>query len=415
MSIANLSNPISQLNNDIYCNDLICTNLDASFSTLPVIETINLVAETIQIQPLPPINNTLNDLVALDPFGTLVIRQATSIPGTGDITGASSLGTGQPIYQSQSGFTLQFNSLTGTSGDIVISPPLAGNVNIDVGTNIANLTGTQTFTGTKSFTSVPNCLNGIQLGNLNTVDALSYAIPLGIALSDGISVVKMNNVVDTVSSQTLTNKTLTDPVINRIFNGQAIIVPTGISSIFALQSAGAQTSGNLCNYLNSSPTPAIIQDSGIAASSLVTLSGTQTLNNKTISNLTSTGTSMSLLSGKEVSYYWSATSTNSATAIIVLTIPISTNTAFLVESNGYGLCTASSGADVNKVKGFLQSSSCKNISGTVSTFTVQSVSGGDTAFFPTITHVGSGTNVLVQVTGIITDTINFSGTTTIYY
>src|SRR4051812_4740492 len=69
-----------------------------------------------------------------------------------------------------------------------------------------------------------------------------------------------NNIVDLSTAQTLTGKTLTTPIINAISNGgQSITVPSGISSIFALQSAGAQTAGNICTYFNTSPTPAVIQ------------------------------------------------------------------------------------------------------------------------------------------------------------
>lgn len=99
--------------------------------------------------------------------------------------------------------------------------------------------------------------------------------------ADG-SVKKNQSVVRLTAAQTLTNKTLTNPVIANINNGQNIAVPAGISSIFALQSAAPQTTDNVATYFNSSPNPAVLQDSGIAASSLVTLTGAQTLTNKTL-------------------------------------------------------------------------------------------------------------------------------------
>lgn len=119
-------------------------------------------------------------------------------------------------------------------------------------------------------------------GSLNVSIAPATTTTINALTRETDGTIKVNpSLVDLTSTQTLTGKTLTDPIINRIFNGgQPIIVPSGISSQFALQSVAPQTTDNLASYANSSPTFGVLKDSGIASSSLVTLTGAQHLSNK---------------------------------------------------------------------------------------------------------------------------------------
>lgn len=119
-------------------------------------------------------------------------------------------------------------------------------------------------------------------GSLNISGVPTITTTINALTRESNGSIRVNpSLVDLLSTQTLYGKTLTTPIIAQIQNGgQNVTVPSGISSIFALQSAGAQTANNLATYFNSSPTPAVLQDSGIALSSVVTLTGTQTLSNK---------------------------------------------------------------------------------------------------------------------------------------
>jgi hypothetical protein len=507
MSISNLSNAANQQDITISCDTLTCTNLIASFSTLPVIETTNLVVETLQIQPNPPTDNTQNNLLAIDSIGAVIIRQASSISGSGDITGASSLGSGSPIYQSQTGFILNFNSLTGTSGDISVSSPISGNINLDVGSNIVTLSGTQTLvnktltipiissisntgtltlpttTGTLALTSqIPVVTNTSVTG-----DIASFSNNTGAIVDSGI---QYSNVVTLTGTQTLTNKTLTSPIISSISNGGTITIPTGtftlattsnlsnyvdltsnqtisgqktfsnsilISSgtssitygstgiIFtqgsnnltlqegaftgnysvylpfstgtlALTSqlptiTGTSVNGDIAYFTN---TTGAIGDSGILYTSLVTLTGTQTLSNKTLSLLESQGTGETRLNGKVAVNYYNQVS-SSATAIAVSTIAVPTGTCFMVDVQSNCYCTASTGSDLNKVKFVQDSFGAKNVSGTITTYTISTSSTGDATFAPSCTLTSSGTNVIFNIVGISGDTITFGGTITITY
>lgn len=142
---------------------------------------------------------------------------------------------------------------------------------------------------------------------------------------------------------------------------------------------------------------------------------TETLTNKTISNLVSTGTSDSMLSGKFTKSYITGISTVGNTTSTFITIAVPTNSAIIVKAWVMAFCTASSGADLNKLRAFDATFAAKNISGTVTTYSILNNNASDAAYAPTLAVSASGTNLLIQVTGVNNDTISWSGNVIINY
>ena len=137
---------------------------------------------------------------------------------------------------------------------------------------------------------------GLRWGQINHLNLNNIGTNTHAQIDTAIS-----NMVSLNGTETLANKTLTTPIIGAILNGgQTINIPSGISSIMALQSAGAVTTGNICNYFNTK----VIQDSGVALTSMVTLTGTQTLTNKTIADTANTitigGTNITSLINQDI-------------------------------------------------------------------------------------------------------------------
>ena len=91
-----------------------------------------------------------------------------------------------------------------------------------------------------------------------------------------------SNIVTLTGTQTLTNKTLTSPVISSISNSGTITIPTGTNTLATL--TGTQT---LTNKTLTSPVISSISNSGTitiptGTNTLATLTGTETLTNKTL-------------------------------------------------------------------------------------------------------------------------------------
>lgn len=236
----------------------------------------------------------------------------------------------------------------------------------------------------------------------------------------------------TATAQILTNKTI-DSAANTITITSSPLVATNINSLinqnvsnnaapsFANITVGnaAVDSMNIYNALTVVPMSTILGEyttalvsTGLTANDLVTLTGTQTLTNKTLTPLQADGTSHSLLSGFLSSTYWNPTTTSTSPSIATI-IPIATNSAIILNTTAHALCSA--GPDVNKLYTINLITGAKNIAGTVSTYAISSLVGSDLGFAPSIQHLVSSTNINVTVTGLTGDTIAFSGVTTTYY
>jgi hypothetical protein len=212
------------------------------------------------------------------------------------------------------------------------------------------------------------------------------------------------------NDQTITgNKTFTtNPIMSGINNGAFTINVPSTNGTFAV-APSSSVSGDLLSFSNSTGG---IQDSGVNLTNLLTNSSTATLTNKTINNLTCTGTSQSLLSGKEQAFYFSGITTVGATSANIATIPISSNSNVIIKVKCFAFCTASSGADLNKIRTIENYYTTKNLVGNLTNFVINSIVGGDLLFLPSLNQSSTGANSILSVTGVLGDTISYSG---IYY
>jgi hypothetical protein len=227
------------------------------------VSNLNVSCLNFNIANKPIVNNTNSNFLVRDPTTGNIQLNTNVTPG--DITGASSLGSGAVIYQGQSASILDFNSITGDGSFATVTPApfiTGGNIIIEPGPNA----------------------------------------------------------VLTTAVQTLTNKTLTSPIISTISNTGTITVPstTGTLALTSQIPSVTNTSvvNDVCTFSNTS---GAIQDSGILSTNLVTLDGTQTLTNKTltspiISSITNTGTlTLSTVTGTVPTSGTSTTSGNIVT------------------------------------------------------------------------------------------------------
>jgi hypothetical protein len=158
--------------------------------SVAILEQFNekaLLFGSLNLTEPPTINNSNTNFIVRNAITGQIELNTTS--SSGGVSGATNLGTGQPVYESQTGSILNFNTLSNTSGNIVISPPSAGNLNIDINPNA-------------SFNSITTGTANIDFLNIfspPTVNDTSNVLALA-----GSSVVTRDNVVDTTSVQSIT-------------------------------------------------------------------------------------------------------------------------------------------------------------------------------------------------------------------
>lgn len=150
-----------------------------------------------------------------------------------------------------------------------------------------------------------------------------------------------------------------------------------------------------------------------AITNMASTDTSQTLLNKTINSLTATGTTHSLLSGKQVTSYFTVTTTTN-TPTNIFTLPMAANETLTCEVDATAYCTA--GPDVDKVQGFSSVYLIKRTSlGAMAAFTVSSSLAGDGGYAPTISIALNPGSFSLQFTGVTSNTINFGGNYCINY
>lgn len=459
MSIANLSNPNAK--QDIYCDTVTCSTLDASFTQVAAASVQNLVSENLQLLPLPPINNTFNSLLSVDNVGSVVIRESSTLGG----------GVTLPSQPDE------LARFTNTTGNIASSGLLTGNV--------ADLVSPQKFTASKVFrdpvtfgdtTFSPTTTQGtINLALTTTATSTIRAgggssAPIQMVTTTGkvITVPEISNATDTVAlldeTQTMKNKTFSTPVTIDITNAQGspmtfyqgpytgttwfdlVFLDNGdrVNNVFAIgtnpRTDGPGPSITIWGY---AARPMRFATSGVERfridaggitldtgatnmlclngtsmryrDDIVTLSGGQVLSNKTISNLTSTGTVDSTLSAKVVRNYITGISTVGAVTSTFATVTVPLNTIMTIKVWINSICTVSAGGDLNKIRVFDATFACKNIAGVLTPYTVTSNNATDGAFNVVLSITSPGAAAQVQVTGIAGDTIVYSGVVKLIY
>ena len=215
------------------------------------------------VQPAAGISITNGDGVAGNPTFALA----------NDLAALEALGNGIPARTAAD--TWAARTLTGTANRIVITngDGVAGNPTFDIGTDVVTLTGTQTLTNKTLtaprfasagfiadnngneliiFTTTASAVNEVTFANAATGTNPTFTASGGDAnvglnfVPKGTGAIQVSGVpiITTTQTQTLTNKTLTSPIINQIndANGNELFIfTTTASAVNELTYANAAT------------------------------------------------------------------------------------------------------------------------------------------------------------------------------
>jgi hypothetical protein len=231
-------------------------------------------------------------------LGTMATENSNSVAITGGTIDGVAIDGGVTINNATIGAIIPstgaFTSLT-SNGEAVVT---AGSTTTLTNKTISGATNTLTNIGNASLTNSSVTINGttIALGSSGTVTAvLGNALTIGTGLSgtsyDGSApvTIAINSTVATLTgSQTLTNKTLTTPVISSISNTGTITLPTATTTL-----VGRDTTDTLTNKTLTTPVISSISNTGTitlptTTTTLVGRDTTDTLTNKTINGSNNT-------------------------------------------------------------------------------------------------------------------------------
>jgi hypothetical protein len=286
----------------------------------------------------------------------------------------------------------------------------------------------------------------------------------------GTTLAFKNNVVDTSTSQTLTNKTLTAPIINSptlTNSGNTLTLPTTTTTLVGNNTTDTLTNKTLTTPTINSPTltnsgntltlPAatdtlvgrattdtltnktliadncIFQDNVVAGrvlrfdlgatnalelrsaqtadhvqifpdadGDILLTTATQSITNKDFTNGTSS------FAGKVTTVRATQTTTDAST-VTFATIPIATNTSYMIQTDLVAYCTAGANINTSCAQRFI--TRAQQVAGVITGGNVSSVFSNQ--FATLLGHPASGTDILVQTTGIAANTINWACVVTV--
>ena len=231
-------------------------------------------------------------------LGTMALENSNSVSITGGTIDGVAIDGGVTINNATIGAIIPstgaFTSLTSNG----VAVETASSTTTLTNKTISGSTNTLTNIGNASLTNSTITVNGvtIPLGSSGTVTAvLSNALTIGTGLSgtvyDGsvpVTIAIDSTVATLTGSQTLTNKTLTTPIISSISNTGTITLPTATTTL-----VGRDTTDTLTNKTLTAPVISTITNTGTitlptATTTLVGRDTSDTLTNKTISGSNNT-------------------------------------------------------------------------------------------------------------------------------
>jgi hypothetical protein len=344
---------------------------------------------------------------------------------------------------------LDFTTITGNECDFNIVN--CGNLGATGPSNLNSITGTSLTINNDTV------LNNLRLQTLNVNNTFNHAV---VHDPTTTQIFYKDDYVDTTQTQTLINKTLTQPTISQINNGGLLTIPTGPGTIAKISDipspatyatlTGVQTLQNktliqpiISQILNGTGTLTLPSNTNATLATtndligFVTQTGTATLINKTINtngpnsilvnnvlitnllNQDVRSTAAPLFTGLNLNnrsqvFTWSqVTSTNLSAN--VLTVPIPNNSAITIETMMTFYCTV--GTNINKAGTRKRMNRVINVGGGLSTSAnIENLSSNDGGLNSIVVqYVASGVNSIVQIIGQLGDTITCTGVTTVYY
>lgn len=199
------------------------------------------------------------------------------------------------------------------------------------------------------------------------------------------------SVIMDTASQTMTNK---------VVGNSSVLSTTQIGNISSAVNGHTFTSSATTNTRN-----VTIPDTSGA---MLLDSATQSMSNKTIIGLNSTGTTDNMLSSKIQRFYFFGTAVN-ATPITVLTLNTTINNAFnyKITMQAYVGSGTHAGGSVSRVIVSLISNTASVATVVGSTTTVSQNTAGLNGV--TIAPIASGNQILIRFTGVAGDAISYSG------
>ncbi len=275
----------------------------------------------------------------------------------------------------------------------------------------------------------------VQTNSLTLIGSQLDSAPTKILTLSGNNVKYTDSVVTQNNPVSLSNKTLINPIMSSFTNaGATITVPTLPGTLINdVRSAPGLVCPVLASFVSTNgqaifngissgnidfivPTLApfgggnIVLSPGLKA---VLTDASQTLTNKTIQDLTSTGNAISLFNGKLLHNYVTRTTVGGVTNTL-LSVSIPVNTAISIDCRVTGFCTV--GPDIGKYVAYNSSFVGANNAGTPALGTIMSNSSRSGGFSGAILAAQlSGTTININVTGIASDTINWTGDIAVTY
>jgi hypothetical protein len=231
-------------------------------------------------------------------LGTMALENSNSVSITGGTIDGVAIDGGVTINNATIGAIIPstgaFTSLTSNG----VAVETASSTTTLTNKSISGSTNTLTNIGNASLTNSTITVNGvtIPLGSSGSITAvLSNALTIGTGLSGTVYsglvpvTIAIDSTVATLTgSQTLTNKTLTTPIISSISNTGTITLPTTTTTL-----VGRDTTDTLTNKTLTAPVISTISNSGTitlptATTTLVGRDTSDTLTNKTINGSNNT-------------------------------------------------------------------------------------------------------------------------------